>query len=431
MVIGRFPEMKDEEKTKDQLIDELVELRKCTPKLGALDAELHRAEERLKEFERKYDSLIENSPDIMYILDPKGYIQFVGGPVESLLGFTSKELKGKHFSSLIWGENTSKASWHFNERRTGNRATKRFETRLSTKDGDKRPSDFNYLPVELHAIGLYDKPLSAKDRNFLGTYGLARDITKRKRAEQDLKISDRELLNTREMLAQAEKLAAIGLLTAGIAHEILNPVNIISMRLQLLSGTEDLSDQAGEALHICKNQLNRIIVFIRTLGQFSGVHKPCITKSEMKKVIGSVLNLCEPQFVEQDIKTELRYHHDLPLIPVDKDKIEQVIFNIITNALSAMAGRDNKVLRISTNLTALKDYVQLLISDTGPGIVQSEKTKIFDPFFTTKDPAEGTGLGLFISYNIIKDHGGRIWADNNEWGGASFCIELPVVSAHP
>ncbi len=96
-----------------------------------------------------------------------------------------------------------------------------------------------------------------------------------------------------------------------------------------------------------------------------------------------------------------------------------------------MAGRDNKILRISTNLTALKDYVQFVISDTGPGIVQSEKSKIFDPFFTTKDPAEGTGLGLFISYNIIKDHGGRIWAENNEWGGASFCIELPVVSAHP
>ena len=85
------------------------------------------------------------------------------------------------------------------------------------------------------------------------------------------------------------------------------------------------------------------------------------------------------------------------------------------------------MLHITTKPANSKDYVQIIISDMGPGIKHSDIDKIFDPFFTTKDPGQGTGLGLFISYSIIKDHGGRIWAENNERGGASFLIELPVV----
>ena len=84
------------------------------------------------------------------------------------------------------------------------------------------------------------------------------------------------------------------------------------------------------------------------------------------------------------------------------------------------------MLQITTEPANSKDYVQIIISDMGPGIKHSDIDQIFDPFFTTKDQGQGTGLGLFISYSIIKDHGGRIWAENNKWGGASFLIELPV-----
>ena len=236
-----------------------------------------------------------------------------------------------------------------------------------------------------------------------------------------------ELQETRDMLVQSEKLAAIGRLTTGITHEILNPVNIISMRMQLVNKTEDLSDRTRAALSICKSQLNRIAEITKELGQFARIPKKDIIMSDLNKVIGHILTLYEPQFKVDDINTDIQFHPDLPLIPLDKDRIEQVIFNIISNANASMAAQKNKMLRIITKPTASKDYVQAIISDTGTGIDSSDMNKIFDPFFTTKDQRQGTGLGLFISYNIIQDHGGRIWAENNEWGGASFFIELPVV----
>jgi signal transduction histidine kinase len=244
---------------------------------------------------------------------------------------------------------------------------------------------------------------------------------------KELEAAYGELQKTKDMLVQSEKLAAIGRLTAGVAHEILNPVNIISMRLQLLKMTEDLSDRAREAIRICESQLSRIIEITKDLGQFSRIHEKQITMCDLKDVIGHVLTLGAPQLKKEGITIDVQYHRGLPLIPLDKNRIEQVILNIISNATAAMTGQATKVLRIRTK-PASKDHVLILISDTGTGIDQGDITRIFDPFFTTKRPDQGTGLGLFISYNIIQGHGGRIWAENNECEGASFFIELPVIT---
>ena len=280
-----------------------------------------------------------------------------------------------------------------------------------------------YLRAEEHLKNLQEHAVKLSNANDQ----LQKEIIERNQAGEDLRNTLQELQETKDMLVQSEKLAAIGRLTTGITHEILNPVNIISMRMQLVNKTEDLSDRTREALSICKSQLNRIAEITKELGQFARIPKKDIIMSDLNKVIGHILTLYEPQFKVDDINTDIQFHPDLPLIPLDKDRIEQVIFNIISNANASMAGQKNKMLRIITKPTASKDYVQAIISDTGTGIDSSDMNKIFEPFFTTKDQPQGTGLGLFISYNIIQDHGGRIWAENNEWGGASFFIELPVV----
>jgi signal transduction histidine kinase len=258
----------------------------------------------------------------------------------------------------------------------------------------------------------------------------ARDLAEvyqsEKQKRKQLEAAYRELQQTKEMLVQSEKLAAMGRLTAGVAHEILNPLNIISMRLQLLKMTEDLSDRAKNALSICEHQLKRIAEITKDLGQFSRIHRKQITISDLNKVIKHVLTLVAPQLNQEGIETTVQCHPDLPVIPMDKDRIEQVIFNIISNASAALCGQKTKILRIITRPGASEEYVQALISDTGSGIDHAHMNRIFDPFFTTKDPDQGTGLGLFISYNIIQEHGGRIWVENNEYGGASFFIELPV-----
>jgi len=255
---------------------------------------------------------------------------------------------------------------------------------------------------------------------------LETEIKDRKLTEENLKNTLQELQETKDMLIQSEKLAAIGRLTTGIAHEILNPVNIISMRLQMLKESEGMSDGVREALNIIRDQLDRISEISRNLGQFSRVSEKHVTMNNLNKIIEEILNLYAPQFKVEDIGIDIQYDPDLLLIPLDKDKVQQVILNILSNAVAAMSGQKTRMLRIITKPTPPKDSVQIIISDTGTGIDDNYIDKVFDPFFTTREPGKGVGLGLYISYGIIKDHGGKIWAENNEWGGASFFIELPV-----
>lgn len=256
--------------------------------------------------------------------------------------------------------------------------------------------------------------------------GIVQDVTEKNRFEQ-------ELQNARDQLLQSEKLAAIGRLSAGVAHEILNPVNIISLELQTLQITENITPETKKELDICMAQIKRIVTIAENLKQFSRIpaKEKTMTRVDINDVIAHVLMLYSMQLKIEGIETELQYPLDLPEILIEKEKIEQVISNLISNAMDAMEGRDHKVLRITTKREAPSgghDYLTIMVADTGSGIEDELMPRIFDPFFTTKEPGKGTGLGLSISYGIIQDHDGKIWAENNEWGGASFFVELPVKS---
>jgi len=246
--------------------------------------------------------------------------------------------------------------------------------------------------------------------------------------ERNLKNTLQELGTTRDMLVQSEKLAAIGQLAAGLAHEILNPTNIISMRLHLLKMTEALSTPGQEALSTCKEQLERIVHITKSLGKVS--RKPCksIAPTDINDLVFHILHLMGPQLNFEDINTSTGLSNALPLIPVDRDMFEEVVLNIISNASSAMAGQVRKELVIETDLPAPGTCIRIRISDNGPGINPDSLAKVFDPYYSTKPADQGTGLGLFLSYGIIQEMGGRLWVENNEGPGASFYIELPVDS---
>ena len=145
--------------------------------------------EALRASQDKYFVLVENSPDIIYLLDPDGNISFIGGAVERLLGFTPDELEGKTCTDIVWPEDMEKVRWHFNERRTGDRSTKRFELRFRTKRGTDASFENTWIIVELNAFGIYDKPVSGEDKDFVGTYGVAKDISERKEMEDALRKS--------------------------------------------------------------------------------------------------------------------------------------------------------------------------------------------------------------------------------------------------
>ncbi|MBW1773893.1 MAG: GAF domain-containing protein, partial [Deltaproteobacteria bacterium] len=250
-------------------------------------------------------------------------------------------------------------------------------------------------------------------------------IQERKQAEKQLENACVELQETRDMLVKSEKLAAVGRLTTGIAHEILNPVNIMSMRLQLMKQKTDLSDQMKYTLDIFQNQLKRVTDIMDTLGRFSRVQEAKITTDNLNKVLQNALKLCAPQLKAKKIQTDMAFHDKLPLLSMERGRIQEAIMSIVTNAVEAMDGSEKKRLAISTKPGGRGSKVLLTISDTGSGIEEKDMGRVFDPFFTTKDPAQNTGLGLFVSQSIIEQHGGKIWVEQAENGGATFFIELP------
>ena len=268
----------------------------------------------------------------------------------------------------------------------------------------------------VHDVIFHKATFPEMDGSVGGLIGAILDITERKRAEK-------ELLASRDMLIRSEKLAAVGQLAAGVAHEILNPINIIDMKLQIMEMDEDLSEKVREGFKTCHEQVKRVTKISSDLNQFARVTEKNIRPVNLNELIEQVLNLMGPRLKFDDIKKDLQYQPDLPLVPMDKDRIGQVILNLINNAIDAMKSRPERVLRVVTEFTD-KNVVRFSFSDTGTGIPQEILSRIFDPFFTTKEEGKGTGLGLSISYRIIQDHGGRIWVENRKRGGATFIVEL-------
>ena len=255
------------------------------------------------------------------------------------------------------------------------------------------------------------------------------EILERKSAENRLKEVLSSLEETQDMLARSEKLAVIGRLASAISHEVLNPVNIINMRLQLLKNMDFLPEKAQRAIIICEDQINRIVQIIRNIAQFSRSRDEELSffsPTPLNEVIKYVLELYGPEFKEKNIVTDVKYCENLQLVTMDRGKIEQVLFNILTNAIDALEEIENKLIIIKTKPGSSKKYIKLVISDNGTGVEKANLDKIMDPFFTTKAPNKGSGLGLFMSYIIIKNHGGNIKVENNELGGTSIFIELPV-----
>jgi len=201
------------------------------------------------------------------------------------------------------------------------------------------------------------------------------------------------------------------------------------MELQILQTMENLSPEVLEELKVCMAQISSIVAIAENLKQFSRIPEKKTIMADINDVIAHVLTLYATQLKIEGIETEVQYQPDLPVVAVDREKIEQVILNLITNAVAAMEGKEIKVLRITTERETMfenNDQLKTMIADTGMGIKSEHMSKIFDPFFTTRGQGKGTGLGLSISYGIIHDHGGSIWAENNELGGASFYVRLPI-----
>ena len=227
-------------------------------------------------------------------------------------------------------------------------------------------------------------------------------------------------------IAQAEKLASIGQLSAGIAHEINNPLGIILGYTQLLIRNEDPDTEKYGDLKTIEKHVRNCKSIVEDLLNFARRSKPRENLFRVAEAIDDVLNFIHQHAGLNDIEVKKNYDTSIPEMRLDEKKIKQVIMNLIMNAKHAVGQKG--ALHITTRLNPSKGQVAIKIADTGHGIERKNLAKIFDPFFTTKPTGEGTGLGLSVSYGIVKNHGGDILVDSEVGRGSTFTILLPLVS---
>jgi PAS domain S-box-containing protein len=229
-------------------------------------------------------------------------------------------------------------------------------------------------------------------------------------------------IKTQEMLLEQEKLSSVGKLAAGVAHEINNPLTAVLTNSMLLLEELNEDDPMYEDLKGIADETLRCRQIVRGLLEFARQEAPAKVEIDLNKIVSSVVGLVRKQFSFKNITIETNLADEVPLVRLDKDQFQQVIVNILMNAMESIE-RDGEI-RLETSYDERDRTILLRIKDTGRGIPEDIRLKLFDPFFTTKET--GTGLGLSISHGIIQRHGGRISFESQAGQGTTFTIELPA-----
>jgi len=250
-----------------------------------------------------------------------------------------------------------------------------------------------------------------------------------KETTEEVRRREQELREKQEQLVQAGKLATLGELTTGVAHELNNPLNNIGLFIGNAIDLIELGlvqtnyEQILHELHSAMQQVRKateIISHLRTFGRATSVNYEPVS---IGSVVRGALFLMHEQLRLRQIEVQIRFPAEEIIVRGNAIQLEQVFINLLTNARDALATEARKVITITCE--AREDVIELQVSDTGPGIPPGYEKRIFDPFFTTKEVGSGTGLGLSITYGIIQDHHGIITVDSHPGMGALFVIQLP------
>jgi PAS domain S-box-containing protein len=356
-----------------------------------LELKVRERTREIEETKQYLENLLENANDVIYTLDTEQQFTYVNGKVEAW-GYRKEDLIGRPYLSLLSKRHRGrrlKSTLDIGEKQV-------YEVEVVTRAGEARLAMVSVSP--LHGV----------DGEILGVLGIARDMTDTKKLEQQIRNS--------------EKLASVGKLAAGVAHEINNPLGgILNCLYNLGKGTVSPA-RREEYLASMEDGLRRVQKIVRQLLDFSQQHQPEFSLTDINDVIERVLGLTTHLLAPNGIVLGTALGNSLPRLMIDRHMIEQVLMNLVLNAVQAMKG--GGVLAIRT--TVEEGVCHVAIRDSGSGIPASVLPKIFDPFFTTKNEGEGTGLGLSVSLGIIERHGGKILVESEVGQGTVFTLCLPV-----
>jgi len=377
---------------------------------------------RTKEF---VENVIKHMADALIVLDSNGNIKMVNHAAMMILRYKDEEILGKPMDlifektdgkSLIIGGSKLKKLL-----REG--VIKDFEIHFRNKESERIPmvlsgSVMRNTYGEIDAIICVAKDLRDTKRLLAER---ARAEAEKAKADELKKAYDK-LQELKEQLIQSEKLASIGKLAAGVAHEINNPLTGILTYGHLLLKRLKPDDHARKEIEFIVNGTLRCTKIVQGLLDFARQTNPKMVCANLKQLINKTLSIMENQFFIEDIKVIKKLNEDIPDIMLDVNQIEQVFVNILLNAIEATP--KGGTIHIASECD--KDFAYITFKDTGHGIPKEIIGKIFDPFFTTKPEKEGTGLGLSVSYGIIERHNGTIEVKSKVNEGTIFTIKLPL-----
>ena len=354
----------------------------------------------MKQAEWRFRTLFRAAPDaVLTVLHGSGRIREANDAVHEVFGLAAHQLIGRTLVELVAPADRPLLVGALDEAFDG--APARVEVHVAVEGA----------PTRIVAIAASRLPEADPPSVLL----IGRDTTH----ERDMRLR----------LMESDRLAAVGELVAGVAHEVNNPLSSISAFSQLLLREPTLSASQRESIEVIRAETMRASQVVKDLLAFARRSEPHRAPLDVNGVVSRTLRMRQYQFVEAAVHVETDLGEDLPAVMGDARQLQQVCLNLLTNAVQAMAPQGGGTLRLHSSV--VNGVVRLDVSDTGPGIPPDNRAHIFEPFFTTKREGEGTGLGLSVSYGIITAHGGTIEIAETGTAGTTFRVTLPSVSQPP
>ncbi len=360
------------------------------------------AEEALRASEEQYRSMFNASIDGLTLWDADGTIVDTNPALWRMYGYKDDEFgEEPRFRPFSWTGPSYRPEFFV---AVASGKSLHMEVTEKRKNGTA-------LALELHGI-----PMQYQGKPHVLT--IARDITEKKRAED-------ELGRQRETLYQREKLAALGSLLAGVAHELNNPLSVVVARAVLLEEQGDSKTQAA-ALKI-RTAAERCARIVRTFLAMARQQQPERGPVAMNDVVSAALDITGYALRTSSIELHVDLAKDIPLILADPDQLHQVLLNLIINAQQSLQERPApRRIQLSSRFDPLARLLRVTVADNGPGIPVPLRARVFEPYFTTKPTGIGLGVGLAVSLGIVEAHGGTLTVDCPSEGGAAFAVTLPV-----
>jgi two-component system sensor histidine kinase HupT/HoxJ len=428
------------ETTEHAWIEVIQKMDKVYADLVHYQVELEQKNAELEEAQQFIRSVLESMTELLMVCDIQGRIIQVNQALEDITGKPESELLGRPFNELF-GLDSQPLVEQFAER-LGSDAIVDCEVNLVTLEGAS-------MPLAMNCSSRYD----VKGR-LMGMVLIGRPVGELRRTYEDLNKAHRELKQTQEQLVHSEKMASLGRLVAGVAHELNNPISVVfgnmhalkrygerineylaevgqhmeptlHQRLRQSHRIDRIEADMGPLIEGTMEGAERISKIVLDLRRYSGIQRETPEPFDLPEVVTTAT-----EWVVKAAREKPEVSYGLPSaleVSGRQGQVHQILVNLVQNAIDVMEGQQPPRLSISCERDG--ENARISVHDSGPGIPESDLNKIFDPFFTTKAVGKGTGLGLYISYGLARDMGGDLRVSNHAGGGAVFTLLVPLKGA--